>query len=113
MTVLHKSVELLQTLLSHQCFLFADSSSLYDYNYTLKRTQYQFIKHIKMFSEEGMIKLTISRFPASIKSVLNATCVINLYWVALIPALSDALMALNRDDATNGRVLVQFYAHPY
>lgn len=57
--------------------------------------------------------MRISRFPASVKSVLNATCVINLYWVALIPALSDALMALNRDDATNGRVLVQFYAHPY
>lgn len=27
---------------------------------------------------------------------------------ALIAALSDSLMALNRDDATNGRVLVQF-----
>lgn len=27
---------------------------------------------------------------------------------ALIPAVSDSLMALNRDDATNGRVLVQF-----
>lgn len=68
---------------------------------------------MKMFSRKGVIELTISRFPASVKSVLNATCVINLYWVALIPALSDALMALNRDDATNGRVLVQFYAHPY
>lgn len=39
MTVLHESVELLQTLFSHQCFLFADSPSLYDYNYSLKRTQ--------------------------------------------------------------------------
>lgn len=57
--------------------------------------------------------LKLSGLPASVTSVLNATCVINLYWVALIPVLSDALMALNRDDATNGRVLVQFYAHAY